>query len=92
MTQLTFDLADLGLRLEPTIAMKAGMQEVYQHSHCGTVVVRSSLASAGDRLGSCPSCTRPNQPWLRQTITASGLAGLRLIEPVDVQHNTTEVH
>jgi len=79
MTQLEFDLEVLGLRLEPTIAMKRGEQQVFQHSRCGTVVVRSSLDLAGE-IGPCPSCTHPDEPWWQQKITASGLAGLRLIE------------
>jgi hypothetical protein len=79
MPQLEFDLEALGLRLEPTVAMKRGEQQVFQHSRCGTVVVRSSLDMAGD-LGLCPSCNHPDEPWWQQKITASGLAGLRLIE------------
>lgn len=80
MAQLQFDLESLGLELRPTLAMRRGQQEVYQHSHCGTVVVRSSLAHHGDRLGQCPSCTNPSAAWLRQTITADGLAGLQTVE------------
>lgn len=79
MAQVQFDLETLGLLLVPTIAMRRGEQEVYQHSHCGTVVVRSSLAHENETLGACPSCTNPTAAWLRQSITADGLAGLRLI-------------
>lgn len=80
-TQLTFDLGALGLRVEPTVAMRRGEQQIFQHSNCGTVVVRSSLDQTGDRLGPCPSCTKPNEPWWNQpNIThTSGVSGLRLI-------------
>lgn len=77
--QLEFDLAALGLRLEPTIAMRNGEQQVFQHSWCGTVVIRSGLDYAGP-LGDCPSCKRPGDPWWQQEIGVDGLAGLRLIE------------
>ena len=83
MAQLQFDLESLGLELRPTIAMRRGEQEVYQHSHCGTVVVRSSLAHHGELLGTCPSCTNPSAAWLRQPITADGLAGLCTVEPAN---------
>ena len=83
MAQLQFDLESLGLVLVPTIAMRRGEQEVYQHSHCGTVVVRSSLAHESETLGACPSCTKPTAAWLRQSITADGLAGLQLIASHD---------
>jgi len=81
MTQLEFDLEALGLRLEPTIAMRSGDQEVYQHSHCGTVVVRTNLGGA-QPLGNCPACTaeHADKPWWHQEIGATGLAGLRLVE------------
>ena len=80
MTQLAFDLEALGLKLEPTIAMRRGEQEVFQHSYCGTVVVRSDLARDLAQLGDCPSCTRPREPWWHQQIGRDGVAGLRLIE------------
>ncbi len=83
MAQLQFDLESLGLAILPTIAMRRGEQEVYQHSHCGTVVVRSSLAHNGESLGECPSCTNPAAAWWRQSITADGLAGLHLVESDD---------
>lgn len=82
LVQLEFDLGALGLRLEPTAAMLAGEQQVFQHSWCGTIVVRSELAHAGP-LGPCPSCTRPGDKWWQQQIGRDGLAGLRLIEAGD---------
>lgn len=80
MTQLEFDLEALGLTLEPTEAMKAGRQRVAQHSWCGTVVVWPSVGASGQHrpvLRSCPACERPDEPWIEQTITGSGLAGLK---------------
>lgn len=81
--QLAFDLEALGLRLEPTIAMRAGKQEVYQHSYCGTVVVKSSLG-ARDRLGLCPACDpeHAGDEWWYQRISETGLAGLYLVPAV----------
>jgi hypothetical protein len=79
MAQMQFDLESLGLSLVPTIAMRRGEQEVYQHAHCGTVVVRSSLAHESETLGACPSCTNPAAAWWRQSINEDGLAGLHLI-------------
>lgn len=76
--QLAFDLPGLGLILQPTIAMRNGEQEVFQHSWCGTVVVRSNLAHAG-ALGPCPSCTRPSDPWWQQEIRPEGFSGLHLL-------------
>ncbi|WP_449279246.1 hypothetical protein [Leucobacter sp. GX0328] len=77
---LKFDLSALRLSNEPTIAIKVGLQQILQHSWCGTVVVRSHLAQDGP-LGTCPSCDRPTDPWWQQQIDPDGLAGLNLIEP-----------
>ncbi len=71
------DLRAFGLRLEPTIAMVRGEQQVFQCADCGTVVVRSSLATA-KRLGPCPGCAATT--WWSQTLP---LAGLRPFEPFD---------
>jgi len=79
MTQLTFDLEALGLRLEPTIAMQEGTQRVVQHSWCGTVVVWD--AGRHGAIGLCPVCARPADSWWEQQIGRDGLAGLRLINP-----------
>lgn len=62
----------LGPVLEPTRAMLAGTQHVWQHSECGTVVV---IPSSG-KPGLCPSstCGKPEASWWAQTLPVAGLA------------------
>ena len=76
--QLEFDLEALGLELDPTEAMRRGEQLVFQHSWCGTVVVKPAGAPRAT-LGACPACepVRALDPWWQQEIGPSGLAGLR---------------
>lgn len=71
-------LADVGLVLEPTIAMRRGDQHAFQCAWCGTVVV---VPAAKPKLGRCPNaaCGRPSQGWWRQHLGDAGLAGLRLL-------------
>lgn len=68
----------LGLELTPTIAMRRGVQQVYQCSQCGLVAIQSDLAAGP--LGRCPAC--PGGSWWRQEIpkrgSASSLAGCRI--------------
>lgn len=64
-----FDLADMGLVIKPTVAMRAGRQQVFQCAQCGTVVVQSSLAPGP--LGACPACG--HDTWWRQQLPVAGL-------------------
>lgn len=59
----------LGLELEPTIAMRAGQQKVWQCAQCGLVAVQSSLAPGP--LGECPACTHTT--WWSQQLPVAGL-------------------
>lgn len=78
--QALFELADVGLELTPTEAMKRGVQVVDQCAWCGTVVVWSRGAYR-ERLGTCPSCGcdaggKPNgeSSWWRQSLPVAGLS------------------
>lgn len=64
-----------GLVLTPTPAMRAGTQQVWQHSQCGTVVV-TPQTSPGRSLNRCPNpnCTRPEAAWWRQQLPVAGLS------------------
>jgi hypothetical protein len=68
-----FELEDMGLRLEPTIAMRNGQQAVFQCANCGLVAVQTNLAPGP--LGACPACGRGD--WHQQELP---VAGLRKIE------------
>ena len=60
----------LGLELEPTIAMKAGKQKVFQCTQCGLVAVQSNLAHGP--LGNCPACGHTT--WWAQQLPLAGLS------------------
>ena len=62
----------LGLKLEPTIAMKAGEQKVFQCAQCGLVAVQSNLAHGP--LGACPACGHAT--WWAQKLPLAGLSNL----------------
>lgn len=64
------DLPLLGLEVTPTVAMRRGQQMVFQCSHCGTVVVQSSLAPG--ELGACPACGTTR--WWKQRLPVAGLS------------------
>jgi hypothetical protein len=66
----TVSLGQLGLWIEPTPAMERGDQTVWQHSHCGTVVVSPS---GRPKPGACPCCERPDAPWWTEEIPVAGL-------------------
>ncbi|HVT78427.1 MAG TPA: hypothetical protein VHD87_15425 [Acidimicrobiales bacterium] len=76
----TVSLAEVGLALEPTVAMRRGEQHAFQCAWCGTVVV---VPAPAPKLGRCPNngCERPEQGWWRQHLGDGGLAGLRLLPP-----------
>lgn len=59
----------LGLELEPTPAMLAGRQSVFQCAWCGTVVVQPRPSSAS--LGPCPACAQTT--WWEQALPVAGL-------------------
>ena len=59
----------LGLELEPTIAMRAGQQKVWQCAQCGLVAVQSSLAPG--TMGACPACG--HDTWWSQQLPVAGL-------------------
>lgn len=59
----------LGLELEPTIAMRAGQQKVWQCAQCGLVAVQSSLAPGP--MSACPACGHAT--WWRQQLPVAGL-------------------
>jgi uncharacterized paraquat-inducible protein A len=59
----------LGLELEPTIAMRAGQQKVWQCAQCGLVAVQSSLAPG--IMGACPACG--HDTWWSQQLPVAGL-------------------
>ena len=67
----------LGLHLEPTLAMRAGEQLVFQCSQCGLLAIQTDLAPGP--LSDCPACGR--RGWWREEIPPAGsadsLAGLR---------------
>lgn len=63
------------LTVQPTIAMQAGWQSVFQHSWCGTVVVQPRPAT--ETPGDCPVCDRPSDPWWRQV--GLPMAGLEAV-------------
>lgn len=60
----------LDLDIEPTAAMLAGTQRVFQCAQCGTVVVQSDLAPG--RLGTCPAC-QVSHTWWEQELPVAGL-------------------
>jgi hypothetical protein len=68
-----FDLGELGLRIEPTIAMRNGTQQVFQCRQCGLVAVQTNLAPGP--LGPCPACGRG--PWSLQLLPVAGLHEVR---------------
>lgn len=59
----------LGLELEPTLAMRAGKQLIFQCAQCGLVAVQSNLSPGP--LGPCPACT--HRTWWSQTLPVAGL-------------------
>lgn len=61
------------VEVEPTPAMRAGEQSLFQCSWCGCVVVQPRPASR--QLGACPSCGDPRSTWWSQH--GLPLAGLR---------------
>lgn len=54
----------LGLELEPTVAMKAGKQLIFQCAQCGLLAVQTNLAYG--KLGNCPACGRGT--WCRERV------------------------
>lgn len=59
----------LGLEMEPTVAMRAGQQKVWQCAQCGLVAVQSSLAPGP--MGACPACEHGT--WRSQQLPVAGL-------------------
>jgi hypothetical protein len=59
----------LRLELEPTVAMRAGQQKVWQCAQCGLVAVQSSLAAG--TMGACPACGHGT--WWIQRLPVAGL-------------------
>ena len=59
----------LGLDLEPTIAMRAGTQLIFQCAQCGLLAVQTNLAYGP--LGECPACH--HSTWWKQTLPVAGL-------------------
>lgn len=66
---MVFQQPLLGLDLEPTVAMKAGRQRVWQCAQCGLVAVQTDLAP-GEMRG-CPACG--GSTWWAQTLPVAGL-------------------
>lgn len=78
------ELADVGLELAPTEAMKRGEQFVHQCAWCGAVVVWHRR-STNDSLGLCPNCgsydgghPAESSTWWRQRLPLAGIAPLGL--------------
>ena len=74
-----FTLADVGLEIKPTEAMRRGTQVAHQCAWCGAVVVwhKDIYRSA---LGTCPACGRDaggaesgSSSWWQQTIPVAGI-------------------
>lgn len=64
-------LAQLALEIDPTPAMDAGTQTVWQCSMCGTVVVLTSLADV-TKPQACPA-GHDAADWWRQSLPVAGL-------------------
>ena len=65
----------LGLELEPTIAMRAGAQLIFQCAQCGLLAVQTNLAHGA--LGDCPACGHGT--WWKQTLPVAGLHNPRTL-------------
>ncbi|WP_417541390.1 GntR family transcriptional regulator [Microbacterium maritypicum] len=69
-------LADVGLAISPTPAMKAGTQVIHQCSWCGAVVVWMRTAERR-RLTNCPACRNgtetPHTTWWEQRLPVAGI-------------------
>ena len=65
----------LGLELEPTIAMRAGEQLIFQCAQCGLLAVQTNLAHGA--LGDCPACGHGT--WWKQTLPVAGLHNPRTL-------------
>ena len=65
----------LGLELEPTIAMRAGEQLIFQCAQCGLLAVQTNLAHGA--LGDCPACGHGT--WWKQTLPVAGLHNPRTV-------------
>ena len=59
----------LGLELEPTIAMKAGKQLIFQCAQCGLLAVQTNLVHG--KLGHCSACGEGT--WWKQSLPVAGL-------------------
>lgn len=74
-----FTLADVGLEITPTEAMRRGTQVVHQCAWCGAVVVWHKDAWR-PALGVCPACCRDagggetgSSGWWRQRLPVAGI-------------------
>ncbi|RCL91411.1 hypothetical protein [Microbacterium sp.] len=98
-----FELADVGLELAPTEAMRRGEQFVHQCAWCGAVVVWHRRKTT-DSLGLCPNCgsdaggnPAESSTWWRQRLPLAGIAPLglaarnRLVDELIAQLHTSEI-
>jgi hypothetical protein len=74
-----FTLAEFGLEVSPTEAMRHGVQVVDQCAWCGAVVVWAK-GTYRKKLGACPACGRNGggketgaSSWWRQKLPVAGI-------------------